>query len=152
MLLQSKIDEVNSTLSDIKLPGVSDTSLQHSESHSEDGTKKRSAKNRKYYETHKARTLANQKQKYKENAEVEKAASRLRCDANPETQKAAAHASSKAKYRANPETQKAAAHVRYAKNPKLKLDALMHITHETSKAFAQKEGTNIHCASQSLLK
>ena len=59
MLLQSKIDEVSSTLNDTELPGVSNTSLQHSGSHSEDGAKKRSAKDRKYYERHKARILAN---------------------------------------------------------------------------------------------
>ena len=68
MLLESKID---STLSDTKFPGVSNTSLQHSGSCGEDGAKKRSAKNRKYYETHKARLMANRKQKYKENAEIE---------------------------------------------------------------------------------
>ena len=90
MLLQSKIEEVSSTLSNTELSGVSNTSLHHSGAHSEDCAKKRSAKNRKYYETHKARILANRKQKYKENAEVEKAASRLRYDANPEPQKTAA--------------------------------------------------------------
>ena len=76
---------------------------------SEDGAKKRRAKNRKYYEKHKARILANRKQKYKENAVVEKAASRLQYDANLETQKRAARTWSKAKYRANLVTQKRAA-------------------------------------------
>ena len=109
MLLQSKIDEVSSTLSNTELSGVSNTSLQHSGSHSEDGAKKQSAKNREYYETHKARILANRKQKYKENAEVEKAASQLQYDADPQPQKTAAHACSKAKYSANPEPQKTAA-------------------------------------------
>ena len=52
MLLQSKIDEVSSTPSNTEFPGVSKTSFQHSESHSEDRAKKRSAKNRKYYERH----------------------------------------------------------------------------------------------------
>ena len=122
MLLQSKIEEVSSTLSNTELSGVSNTSLQHSGSHSEDCAKKRSAKNRKYYETHKARILANRKQKYKENAEVEKAASRLRYDANPEPQKTAACAWSKAKYSANPEPQKTAAcawsKAKYSANPK----------------------------------
>ena len=82
---------------------MSKTNLQHSESHSEDRAKKRSAKNRKYYERHKARILANQKQKYNENAEVEKAASRLQYAADPETKKLAARARSKAKYNGNPE-------------------------------------------------
>ena len=79
---------------------MSKTSLQHSGSHSEDDAKKQSAKDRKYYERHKARILANQKQ---ENAEVEKAVSCLRYNADPEQQKTAARAWSKAKYRANPE-------------------------------------------------
>ena len=92
MLPQPKIDE-----SDTEFPGVSKTNLQHSELHSEDRAKKQSAKNRK---RHKARILANWKQKYSENAEVEKAASRSR-------------------YNADPETQNAAARVSYAKNPKI---------------------------------
>ena len=81
---------------------MSKTSLQHSGSHSEDSAKKRSAKDRKYYERHKARILANRKQKYKENAEVEKAVSRLQYNADPEQQKTTACAWSKVKYRANP--------------------------------------------------
>ena len=84
-------------------------------SHSEDRAKKQSAKNRKYYERHKARILANRKQKYGENAEVEKAASHLRYKAAPETQKPAA----RARYNADPKTQKAAARARYTKNPKI---------------------------------
>ena len=48
----------------IKLPGVSNTSLQHSRLHSEDGAKKPSAKNMKYYERHKARIPVNRKKKY----------------------------------------------------------------------------------------
>ena len=112
MLLQPKIDD-----SDTEVPGVNKTNLQNSESHSEDRAKKRSAKNRKYYERHKARILANRKQKYSENAEVEKAASHVRYKAAPETQKAAA----RARYNADPKTQKAAALARYTKNPKIKI-------------------------------
>ena len=121
ILLHSKVDEVSSALNDTELSGVDKTSLQHSESHSEDGAKKRSAKDRKYYEKHKARILANRKQKYKENAEVEKAASRLRYYTDPQPQKTAARAWSKAKYSANPEPQKTAARTwskaKYSANP-----------------------------------
>ena len=66
MLLHSKLDEVSSTLNDTELSGVSKTSLQYSGSHSEDGAKKQSAKDRKYYEKHKARTLANRKRNIRE--------------------------------------------------------------------------------------
>ena len=97
MLLQPKINEVSSTPSDTEFPGVNKTSLQHSKLHSEDCAKKRSAKNRKYYERHKAKILANRKQKYSENAEVEKAALCLRYAADPQPQKTAAHARSKTK-------------------------------------------------------
>ena len=137
ILLQPKIDE-----SDTEFPAVSKKNLQHSGLHSEDHAKKQSAKNRKYYERHKARILVNRKHKYSENAEVEKAASCLRYDADPETQRAAARAQSKAKYESNPESQKLAARARskakyesnpesqksvarvsYAKNPKIKIVA-----------------------------
>ena len=55
--LQPKIVEVNTIQTNAKHPGVSETSLQNSGSHSEDRTKKRSAKNKNYYERHKARIL-----------------------------------------------------------------------------------------------
>ena len=51
--LQPKIVEVNTIQTNAKHPGVSETSLQHSGSHSEDHTKKLSAKNKNYYERHK---------------------------------------------------------------------------------------------------
>ena len=58
MFLQPKIYEVSSTLSDTELSCVSKGILQHSGSHSDDHARKRSFKNRKYYERHKARILA----------------------------------------------------------------------------------------------
>ena len=77
MPLQPNIVEVNTIQTDAKHPGVSETSLPHSGSHSEDRTKKQSAKNRNYYERHKAIILSKRKQRYQENAEVVKAASRV---------------------------------------------------------------------------
>ena len=97
----------------------------------QDSAKKRSAKDGKYYEKHKARILANRKQKYKENAEVEKAASHLRYDADPQPQKTAAHAWSKAKYSANPEPQKTAARAwskaKYSAKLALNRKRLLHV-------------------------
>ena len=58
-LLQPQIHEVSTTLTDAKHPGVSETSLQHS--HSENCAKKRSAKDKNYYERHKVRILSNRK-------------------------------------------------------------------------------------------
>ena len=76
MLLQPQIDEVTTTLTDTKHPGVSKTGFQYA--HNENRAKNRSAKDKNYYERHKVRILANRKQQYQENVDVKRAASCLR--------------------------------------------------------------------------
>ena len=121
MSLQPKIVEVNTIQTDAKHPGVCETSPHHSGSHSEDRAKKQSAKNRKYYERHKARILSKRKRRYQENAEVVKAASRVASKVNYARNPEAACAVSKVNYTRNPEPKKHAAHVaskvNYARNP-----------------------------------
>ena len=129
--LQPKIVEVNTIQTNAKHPGVSETSLQNSGSHSEDRTKKRSAKNKNYYERHKARILLKRKQRYQDNTEVVKAAARVASKVNykrnPEAKKDAARVASKVNYKRNPEAKKDAARVaskvNYKRNPEAKKDA-----------------------------
>ena len=124
--LQPIIDVVNTIQTDAKHPDVSETSLHHSGSHSEDRAKKRSTKNRNYYERHKTRILLRRKQRYQENAEVVKtvsrAASKVNYARNPQPKKDAA----RAVYVRNPQPKKkdaarAASKVNYARNPKIKI-------------------------------
>ena len=103
MPLQLKIVEVNTIQTDDQHPGVCETSLHHSASHSVDCTKKRSAKNRNYYERHKATILSKRKQRYQENAEVEKAASRVVSKVNYARNAELACAASKVNYASNPD-------------------------------------------------
>ena len=121
--LQPIIDEANTIQTDAKHPDVSETSLHHSESHSEDRAKKRSTKNRNYYERHKTRILLKRKQRYQENAEVVKtvsrAASKVNYARNPQPKKDAA----RAVYARNPQPKKDAARAVYARNPQPKKDA-----------------------------
>ena len=63
-LLQPKMVEVNTIQTDTKHPDVCETSLHHSPSHSEHRAKTQSAKNRNYYERHKATILSKRKQRY----------------------------------------------------------------------------------------
>ena len=142
--LQPKIVEVNTIQTNAKHPGVSETSLQHSGSHSEDRAKKLSAKNKNYYERHKERILLKRKQRYQENTaaarvaskvnykrnpegkkEAARVASKVNCKRNPEGKKEAARVASKVNYKRNPEAKKEAARVAskvsYAKNSKIKI-------------------------------
>ena len=123
--LQPKIVEVNTIQTNAKHPGVSETSLQHSGSHSEDRAKKLSAKNKNYYERHKERILLKRKQRYQENTAAARVASKVNCKRNPEAKKEAARVASKVNYKRNPEAKKEAARVAskvsYAKNSKIKI-------------------------------
>ena len=129
MLLQPQIDVVTTTLTDTKHPGVSKTGFQHSDS--ENRAKNRSDKDKNYYERYKVRILANRKQQYQENVEVERAASRLRAKVNykrnPEAKIEAARVASKVNYKRNPKPKKEAARVaskvNYKKKPEAKKDA-----------------------------
>ena len=113
MSLQPIIDEPNTIQTDAKHPDVSETSLHHSGSHSEDRAKKRSTKNRNYYERHKTRILLKRKQRYQENAEgvktVSRAVSKVNYARNPQPKKDAARAASKVNYTRNPQPKKDAA-------------------------------------------
>ena len=113
MSLQPIIDEANTIQTDTKHPDVSETSLHHSGSHTEDRAEKRSTKNRNYYERHKTRILLKRKQRYQENAEVVKtvshAVSKVNYARNPQPKKDAAHAASKVNYAQNPQPKKDAA-------------------------------------------
>ena len=104
MLLQPQMDEVTTTLTDTKHSGVSKTGFQHSGS--ENRAKNRSGKDINYYERHKVRILANRKQQYQENVEVERAASRLRAEVNykknPGAKLEAARVASKVNYKKKP--------------------------------------------------
>ena len=108
--LQPIIDEADTIQTDAKHPDVSETSLHHSGSHSEDCAKKRSTKNRNYYERHKTRILLKRKQRYQENVEVIKtvsrAASKVNYARNPQPKKDAARAASKVNYVRNPQPKK----------------------------------------------
>ena len=129
MLLQPQIDVVTTTLTDTKHPGVSNTGFQHLDS--ENRAKNRSDKDKNYYERHKVRILANRKQQYQENVEVERAASSLRAKVNykrnPEAKIEAARVASKVNYKRNPKAKKDAARVaskvNYKRNPEAKKDA-----------------------------
>ena len=80
--LQPKIVEVNTIQTNAKHPGVSETSLQHSGSHSENRAKKRSARNKNYYE--RQRILLKRKQRYQENTAAARVASEDNYKRNPE--------------------------------------------------------------------
>ena len=79
--LQPKIVKVNTIQTNAKHPGVSETSLQHSGSHSENRAKKRSARNKNYYE--RQRILLKRKQRYQENIAAARVASKVNYKRNP---------------------------------------------------------------------
>ena len=141
MLLQPQIDEVTTTLTDTKHPGVSKTGFQHA--HNENRAKNWSAKDKNYYERHKVRILANRKQQYQENVEVERAASRLRAKVNYKQNPHAKKEAARVNCKQNPEAKKEAARVNYKQNPEAKKEAAR--VNYKQNPEAKKEAARVNC-------